>query len=189
MVDQAPCAASPGGEPPSSSAAIAAPGAGMKTAVEIALEKAATPLVVPAEQLPLLPTSAQRAEQESSSAGGTGVGRPRGSRNRRTSELVGFLLSRYTHPLVGLAETYSRPVGVLAAELGCSKLEAFQLQVTAMKELAPYVAQKLPTMIDFKGELGVSGPADESALKDEIARLAREVGVVIDVVPNQGDSK
>ena len=62
---------------------------------------------------------------------GTQGGRPTGSRNRRTQEWTDFILSQYRSPLVVLAETYSRPVAELAAELGCNKLEAFERQQAA----------------------------------------------------------
>lgn len=80
------------------------------------------------------------------------IGRPPGSRNRRTEYWQQFLLARYRSPLVALAETYSRPVEQLAKELGCTKLEAMQLQMQAAKELGPYVHQKLPVDLQVKGQ-------------------------------------
>ena len=79
---------------------------------------------------PLAPASARSGPQG---------GRPRGSRNRRTQEWVEFILSQYRSPLIVLAETYSRPVAELAAELGCDKLEAFERQQAAAVALAPYL--------------------------------------------------
>lgn len=76
-----------------------------------------------------------------------GRGRPKGSRNRRSEELVTFILSQHAHPLLALASTYSRPVAVLAAELGCTKLEAFQIQQRAMAELAPYIESRKPVAV------------------------------------------
>ncbi|MFA5580517.1 MAG: hypothetical protein WDA25_01030 [Paracoccaceae bacterium] len=75
------------------------------------------------------------------------VGRPKGSRNRRSEELVRFILKQHSHPLLVLAQTYSRPVHVLAAELGCTPLEAFQLQQRAAVELAPYIESKKPVAV------------------------------------------
>lgn len=110
------------------------------------------------EQLPLLP-----AVQEDDPAGEAGEvrdlvearrgpGRPPGSRNRSTEEWRTYILSRYRSPLVMLAETYSRPIAVLAAELNTSLLEAFRLQLAAAKELAPYVHQRLPQAIEVEGK-------------------------------------
>ena len=75
-------------------------------------------------------------------------GRKPGSRNKRTEEVRGYLLSRYSHPLEVLAQIYSRPVDQLSAELGCSKKEAAFLQVRAAAEVAPFVEGKMPVAID-----------------------------------------
>lgn len=74
-------------------------------------------------------------------------GRPKGSRNRRSEDLVRYILAKHSHPLLVLAETYSRPVHVLAAELNCTPLEAFQLQQRAATELAPYIESKKPVAV------------------------------------------
>lgn len=76
-----------------------------------------------------------------------GRGRPKGSRNRRSEQLVQFILSQYSHPLITLAQTYSRPVEVLAAELQCSRADAFALQMRAASELAPYIESKKPVAV------------------------------------------
>lgn len=153
-----------------------------KSAVDRALEQAEGSLaVVPAEQLPLIPTEAARAEQSKYQPTGRGGGRPPGSPNKRSVAFARYLLSKYRHPLEGLAETYSRPVGVLAAELGCSKLEAFQVQLTAMRELAPYVAQKLPTLIDARHLVEDATSGDAGELAREVARLASDLGITIDL--------
>ncbi len=84
-----------------------------------------------------------------------GVGRPAGKLNRTTEEWRDYLLGQFRSPLVILAETYSRPVMVLAAELGCTPLEAFKQQMAAAKELAPYIHQKLPQDHTISGGGGV----------------------------------
>lgn len=157
-----------------------------KTAVAVAIDQAGAGPIVPAEQLALMPLA--RAEHETPRGGGQG-GRPKGSRNRRTAEMVQYLTSRYAHPLEVLAQTISRPVDVLAKEIGCTKADAFAFQIQAAKELAPYVAQKLPTLVDFKGDLTLGEGASRGELAAEIARLAQEAGVVLDLQPNQGDSE
>jgi len=75
-------------------------------------------------------------------------GRPRGSKNKRTEAWQDYILGRHQSPLVVLAETYSRPVEELAAELGCNRLEAFKMQILAARELAPYLHQKQPTALN-----------------------------------------
>lgn len=102
------------------------------------------------------------------------VGRPRGSRNRRTEEWLRYLQSRYTSPLIGLAETWSRSPEDLARELklfardddgyvlrdrnGRERLaagavaEAYKIQVACMKEALPYWHQKQPLAVEHKGD-------------------------------------
>ena len=115
---------------------------GIKRAVELVGEVALEQKT--AEQLSLLPTPAavELAGEDDAAAARSGRGRPHGSLNRRTKEWTDFILSRYTSPLLFLAETYTRPVQLLAAELGCSIEDAFKIQMVAAKELGPYVHQR-----------------------------------------------
>ena len=76
------------------------------------------------------------------------AGRPKGSPNRRTAKLRDYILAHHAHPAEVLAKTYSRPVEVLAAELECSKAEAYALQIKAAAELLPYVEGKMPVQVD-----------------------------------------
>ena len=79
---------------------------------------------------------------------GRGVGRPKGARNKRTQHTLDYLQGMgYEDPLRGLAETWSRPPAVLAAQLGVSKAEAFVLQQEARKIALPFWHQKLPQAI------------------------------------------
>lgn len=132
---------------------------GLKTAVEDALAASGGAMpsdFMPVEQLEMLPLRKAETgdEAETRLTSGTGKGRPLGSKNRRTQEMADYLLSRYTSPLIALAEAYSRPVQDLAKELCCSKEEAFKLQMAAAKELAPYIHQKMPQAVDL-GEAGL----------------------------------
>lgn len=139
---------------------------GLRSAVESAVMAADQPEAVP-EQLALLPLR----QTESAAGSGNpaaphrGVGRPQGSKNKRAQAWADYLLAHYTSPLVGLAEMYSRSVRELAEELGFTNnlgrrakpeelLEILRLQVAAMKELAPYVHQKMPMAVDV-GENGL----------------------------------
>lgn len=101
-------------------------------------------------------------------------GRPAGSVARKTAEWQQYILTRYRSPLVGLAEIAARPARDLAEELGCTALEAFDRQLKALAELAPYVHSKMPAAVQHEGAptvpiyLGVS-PA-------MAARMGVEVG-------------
>jgi hypothetical protein len=106
-----------------------------------------------------------------------------------------FLLAQFTHPLVVLAQTYSRPVETLAAELGCSHLEAFQLQVKAAVELAPYVESRMPVAVnvDARGTIaltihGLDGvqSVDEGTLIEGFALRGQMLDAVEEAVENQG---
>lgn len=77
------------------------------------------------------------------------VGRPKGSRNRRSEELARFVLAHHSHPMMVLAQVYSRPVEVLAAELGCTAAEAMAMQVRAASEALPYFESKKPVALQL----------------------------------------
>lgn len=130
---------------------------GLAAAVE--LTRAESVVERAAEQLSLLPSPvavemAADQDGEGEIAQRRGPGRPPGSRNKRTEEWCDFILSRYRSPLLFLAEAYSRPVEVLAAELGCSNLDAFKAQKSAAEALAPFMHQKQPVAVEIS-ETGV----------------------------------
>ena len=79
-----------------------------------------------------------------------GRGRPPGARNRRTAKFRDQILAMGPHPAIALQRAYSRPVELLAAELECTKLEAFGVQVRAAAELLPYVEGKQPVTVDLR---------------------------------------
>lgn len=109
-----------------------------------------------------------------------GRGRPPGAKNKRNVKFRDQILSLHSHPGVALARAYDRPVELLAAELGCTKLEAFQVQVRAAAELLPYIEGKQPVTIDVRqkhdmvmilaGGPGV-GAAQLEATADQVNRL------------------
>lgn len=106
------------------------------------------------EQLSLLATpAAADMAADPAQAQRAGPGRPAGSRNKSTQEWVDFIVTRYRSPLLFLAETYTRPVEQLAAELGCDRETAFKHQREAAAGLAPYLHQKQPlaVTVDAKG--------------------------------------
>lgn len=131
---------------------------GLASAVERAIEAAPAPEravqlpLMPADQLDQLPTGPV---DRQAAIKAPVRGRPPGSVNKRTAAMAEYLLARYRSPLIGLAEIFSRRVQDLAAELDCSKLDAFKLQVQAMGELAPYLHGKMPVQVDLGGALPV----------------------------------
>lgn len=81
------------------------------------------------------------------------AGRPKGSRNRRSEELCRFVLAQHGHPLQALAQLWDRPVHLLAAELGCTAMEAMGLQIRAASEALPYFESKKPVSVQSDGRL------------------------------------
>lgn len=80
-----------------------------------------------------------------------GPGRPRGSLSRSTKELVKLIEAHGANPILGMARIVATPVDVIAATLGCTKLEAAEYQRKVRADLAPYVAQKLPLAVQLAG--------------------------------------
>lgn len=92
-------------------------------------------------------------------------GRKRGAVNRKSADFARYLLQFGPHPGVAMMRTIARPVEMLAAELGCDKLEAASLQQRAAAELLPYFESKKPVAVDLGGAahmtliLGQAAPA------------------------------
>jgi hypothetical protein len=78
-----------------------------------------------------------------------GRGRPAGALNKRNAKFREQLLALAPHPALALARAYSTPVEALAAQLGCSLLEAAQLGIRAAAELLPYVESKQPVDVNL----------------------------------------
>lgn len=135
-------------------------------------------------QLPTLPAG-QVERQKALRAGNRGLGRQAGQVNRRTALWAEHILKHYQSPLVVFAETYSRPVEDLAAQLGCTLKEAFEIQQLAADRLAPYLHGKQAVAVDLTSRGLV-------ALSIELGTgLAAETGEIIElggeIVENQGD--
>jgi hypothetical protein len=116
------------------------------------------------------------------------AGRPKGATNKRTGVWRDYLLSRYAHPLEVLAQTYSRPVEALAAELGCSRKEAFDSQIRAAAELAPYIESKMPVAVavDARGVIQLVINGSEAAAGAIIDAEGGEVLGLSAMAQNQG---
>lgn len=113
----------------------------------------AAPIAVAAVQLPLLDAEAIETARAGRDIGQAveavrRAGRPKGALNKRTERLRDFILGQHSHPAQVLAQAYSRPVDALAAELGCTRLEAFTVQIRAASELLPYIESKMPVAVD-----------------------------------------
>lgn len=137
---------------------------GLKTAVsELHDRNLPVPGADQAEQLAFLPElPLDSGFDRQGSAGPRGRGRPPGARNKNTEEWRKFLLSTGRSPLEVLQQTFSCSVDQLARALGRDApltfeqaLELYKLQVTAAKELAPYIHQKMPLALENAGEQGL----------------------------------
>lgn len=122
---------------------------GIKTATAELYDGEASPVPEPVQE-ELLPLRKVERGPEAEKRGirSRGPGRPPGAKNKSTEAWAGYILSRYASPLQALAETYSRPVQDLAAELGCDKLDAFRIQQQAAQALAPYIHKKQPVAVE-----------------------------------------
>ncbi len=77
-----------------------------------------------------------------------GAGRPPGAGNVATKEFREFLLARGVSPLTQIMRWSMHTPTSLAAELKCTRLEAFRLLVDLWAELAPYLHQKMPQAVE-----------------------------------------
>jgi hypothetical protein len=82
-----------------------------------------------------------------------GRGRPPGAENKKTMEWMKYINSKYTNPLIFLAECYNRPAAELAKQLGCTTEKAFGFQMAAATKMTEFTNQKMPTTV----ELGADG--------------------------------
>ncbi|QUM73334.1 hypothetical protein [Sphingopyxis granuli] len=85
-------------------------------------------------------------------------GRKPGSKNRQNRAFQEYLLQFGPQPGVTQMRFLGRPVEQLAAELGCSKLEAAQLQIRCDDNLLPYFASKMPVAVAhrFEGDVTIN---------------------------------
>lgn len=131
--------------------------------------------------LPLLPADGREPEPLPPPGGG----RPRGS--GAAADWRRYMLERYRSPLVVLAETYSRDVGQLASELGCTRLEAFDRQLRAAIEAAGYLHSKAPASLQVDGV--AVAPLVFGVTPGMASRLGMEARPVVEVVEDQSSSR
>lgn len=78
-----------------------------------------------------------------------GRGRPKGARNRRTSQMLEYLEALgYEPPILKLARVAAADTKTMALALGCKRIEAFDRQLKALEALMPYWHQKLPQSLE-----------------------------------------
>lgn len=77
-------------------------------------------------------------------------GRKPGAKNRQNLAFQQYLLQFGPQPGVTQMRFLGRSVEQLAAELGCTKLEAAQLQIRCDDNLLPYFASKMPVAVDMR---------------------------------------
>lgn len=161
---------------------------GMAAAVEQAMADQPAAPIARVEQLPLLPANdlddlpEGRAARQAAMRAPRKAGRPAGAVNRSTKEWREFLLQRYPSPLQVLCETYNRAVSDIAAELGCTRLEAFRIQIQAAAEAAPYLHGKMPVEVHVQGQLPVINLVDPR----DWARGQGASEVEIEILMDQG---
>ena len=103
-----------------------------------------------------------------------GAGRPKGSRSKSTKDLVKLIEATGRHPLLAMAEIVATPIDVIARTLGCKKIEAAEYHRKVMNDLAPYVAQRLPTAIEIPGAnagvliINMGAPHGENPSLDQV---------------------
>lgn len=116
------------------------------------------------EQLGMLPPELPAAEGAAGDAGPRGRGRPPGSKNQRTKDWADYLLANYQSPLIGLAKiAASSPAEFVEALRADAKrvglpllgpegtlLDVVKLQITAMRELAPFIHEKMPVAVNVR---------------------------------------
>lgn len=99
------------------------------------------------EQLTMLPVPGDRpgraARLRNQAARTNRAGRPPGATNQEVKALREYLLARGVHPLQRMMEWSMHTPTSLAAELGCSRLAAFDRLRELWRDAAPFFAPKL----------------------------------------------
>lgn len=139
---------------------------------------------VAAEQLALLPAMRGETVAEPVASGERRIGRPPGARNRRTKEMVDWLLNArgLKPPLEFLLELLDKST-IELIELGVKAEDALKLKVHAATAALPYVHQKQPMAVEAVGKTagllvlpGEGGTAEEQAA---------EMGFDLEILPNE----
>ena len=113
-------------------------------------------------------------------------GRPKGAKNKRTRDLVGYILSQVTPPILTLARMGDVPVEELAARLDCSLLEAWAEKRQCLIAVAPYIHQKQAIAVDVTNTKTVILNLHEGL---PVQSVLDADATIIDVVENQALSE
>jgi len=114
-----------------------------------------------------------------------GRGRPPGARNKRTERTVAWLLGKHRDPREVLLEIAEANPFDLAAEFGCTPLEALQEKRHAATAVLPYVAERRPIAINLDGKvvhLVLEAPKADQALAED-----GTIEIIGEIVPGEGE--
>lgn len=164
---------------------------GLKTALgeaQAEFEEEAEPVqaflpLLPADAVAGLPQEPAARRASIAAAAPRQAGRPKGAKNKSTEAFRRLFLSKYQSPLIVLAEVYSRPVADLAAELGCTKLEAFDRQVKAADAVAPFIHGKMPVEVAVTGDLPTLVLADPATFAAAFGNVENQALNLLDLTP------
>jgi hypothetical protein len=115
-------------------------------------------------------------------------GRPKGALNKTTHRWAAYILSRYPSPLVAMADLYARPLGELAAELGCDRLDAARLQLRAAPEAIAAQADQRSVQDTCKmwSQGGIEGQRLRVEGPGEVVHIERILTEAADVLAHVG---
>ena len=82
-------------------------------------------------------------------------GRKKGAVNKKTRELVQYLRGRYSHPLEGMAQVWSRPAAELAKDMSCTLKDAAAFQQTCRRDAMPYYESKMPIAVSVSDQRNI----------------------------------
>jgi len=129
--------------------------------------------------LPVLP--AGQIEQ----LGSRRPGRPKGARNKRTTDMAEWILRQGSPPLLTLVRMADMPVDEMAKRLGCSLLEAWQEKRHCATAALPYLHQRQPLAVDLTDHREVRLTIVESSRPDPV----RDVLQVIEIIDNSDEGE
>jgi len=112
-------------------------------------EKSAAGEQLPMFEVPTRHTGARAAELQRAIEHKRERGRPPGATNKATAQMREYLLGRGINPLQAMMQWALHTPTSLAAELGCTRLEAFDRLRDLWAELAPYFS---PKMVPLDGD-------------------------------------
>lgn len=108
-------------------------------------------------------------------------GRPLGATNKRNAKFRDQILSLCggQHPGLALARAATTPVETLAAQLGCSLVEAAALAIRAAAEIMPYLESKMPVDVNLtrRSDVVILMPGGGMSA-DQVEAMREEINTV-----------